>query len=64
MTSPVTLFGWPGALPSLYSRTAGPEFDKAPKQLIIITNRAGAGEMQDAVAQAGGKAANVSLFMG
>jgi hypothetical protein len=26
------VFGWAGALPSVYSRTAGREFDKGPKK--------------------------------
>jgi hypothetical protein len=40
ISSPVTVFnlkslGGPFALPSRYSRTAGPEFDKSPKKKFL-----------------------------
>src|ERR1700720_985774 len=34
--SPATVFGRAGALPSLYRRTAGPEFDKSPKKFCFF----------------------------
>src|SRR6266481_1463285 len=33
--SAATVFGRAGALPSLYRRTAGPEFDKSPKKILL-----------------------------